>query len=203
MVNNTINISFTGHRGDRLSLRSKSYGYDINSDENKELKKIILKKLIGLVTERNIGIKKVNIYVGGALGTDQVAFEASYALKKKLKDIDVTMRLCIPHPDFNKQWTNASKAVHERHCKLADEVVYVNTIEGYETDNLMSAYQLRNQYMINHGCDVLIAVFDGTSMSGGTYNAISYGQKVCIPIEYINLSYLNQFTNKKKASYFK
>lgn len=73
------------------------------------------------------------------------------------------------------------KVAYEMAVKHADEVVNVSDAEEYPGP---WAYHERNHWMV-HRCNILIAVWDG-SETGGTYECLTYAEKMKTPVYYIN-----------------
>ncbi|MGU8718499.1 SLOG family protein [Clostridium perfringens] len=114
--------SFTGHRCDLL------YGWNIDIKEYKILAQIIAKHCRELIKKKNVS----KFYTGGALGFDTVAFWTINYLKKEFPNIKNV--LCIPFEGYNKNWYNKADIERfHRMLSVADEIIYVNKMPGYET----------------------------------------------------------------------
>ena len=78
---------------------------------------------------------------------------------------------------------------YESQLEWADEVIYVDEIEGYECKNTYvgdyhpAKMDLRNRYMVDNS-DLVIAVWNGTK--GGTCNCVKYAKKKDKSIIFIN-----------------
>ena len=147
--------------------------------------------------------KTINVYTGGALGTDQIAFMAANEFKQKYGNrCNVNNIMCIPNKQYNNNWNASSISIHKQLKVLADNVINVSTIQGYITDNFNGQYDMRNRYMIDKGNDYLIALYDGSS-KGGTYNAIKYAKKQDREIIYLPMDYIDEVANAQPYSFFK
>lgn len=160
---------FTGHRPERL------YGYDLGDKKYQVLAQTLLKKLRYLVKEQNVR----KFYSGGALGLDMVAFFTVEKLKKEYSDLNILNILVVPYEEQSSNWNDQDKERYHRIKKMADEIVYVDTIKEYQVKGdtpigLFSKIKLqkRNEYMVDQ-TNYAIAVWDGKKQ-GGTYNCIEY-----------------------------
>lgn len=159
-----MRIAITGHRPNKLGN-----DYSLNSPLIKNIKKE-LQKLIDHYKE--ISTTPLILISGMALGIDTLW--ALLAIENNLKLIAAIP--CIGQQDMwpmtsqNRYNTILSQPNVERH--------YV-TQQPYS----MGCMQKRNMWMVNE-CDVLIAVFDGTT--GGTYNCVHYAMSQSKTIITIN-----------------
>jgi len=173
------NICFTGHRPEKLG------GYDWNSKKNMLIMKHLSEKIEDMIINRNA---KTFIF-GGALGIDQMAFTAV----KKLQKDDyqyIKMILAVPFENQASKWFNNNDIDrYNFQKKWADEVVYVDTVEGYRFDIVPvgdyhpAKMQLRNRYMVDNS-NIAIAVWNGSK--GGTANCVNYANKLGKEIIIIN-----------------
>jgi uncharacterized phage-like protein YoqJ len=160
---------FTGHRPDK-------YGdYDIKHESNKP----IIKALTNAI-ELVINQEGINRFIsGGALGVDTLAFYSVHKLKEKYEGI--TNILALPFEQQDKIWTSEQKKWYRKMIELADEVIYVDTLEAYKIKDLIvgeyhpAKMQKRNEYMVDHSF-VVIAMWDGSN--GGTGNCVRYARKL-------------------------
>lgn len=160
-INNTC--CFTGHRPTKL------YGYDLNNPNYQ----VLAHKLARVIYSLHIQYGVDTFISGGALGLDTVAFFAVEYVKSK--GYPVKNVLAVPFKGQESRWTAESINRYNRMLKLADTVVYVDTIDGY-TGNYSIAKKLdiRNHYMVDNSKFVVTA-YDGSSR-GGTYNCIKYAE---------------------------
>lgn len=159
---------FTGHRPDKLG------GYDMNNPTILKLKDKLTEVIRHLIVDEGI----TRFITGGALGTDQVAFKRVHDLKADYPHIQNI--LAVPFKDQSAAWPDRSRLLYNKVVELADEVVYVDTLDDYEFDRVpVGAYhaakmQLRNNYMVDNS-RIVIAVYDGTK--GGTENCVKYARR--------------------------
>jgi uncharacterized phage-like protein YoqJ len=160
---------FTGHRPGK-------YGdYDIKHESNKP----IIKALTNAI-ELAINQEGINRFIsGGALGVDTLAFYSVHKLKEKYEG--TTNILALPFEQQDKIWTPEQKKWYRKMIELADEVIYVDTLEAYKIKDLKvgeyhpAKMQKRNEYMVDHSF-VVIAMWDGSN--GGTGNCVRYARKL-------------------------
>ena len=166
-------IAFTGHRPNKLG--GYNWSTPANRDNGLKLKKAILEAI------KNSGDTEFEFYFGGALGTDQMAFEIVDFLQAKHPEWKFTKVLCVPFKDQPNAWIDGSKAKYFEQMGKAEQVVYVDTVEGYAINGIdkdiyhPAKMQKRNEYMVDN-CDLLIALYNGDK-SGGTANCVKYAKK--------------------------
>ena len=163
-----VRVAFTGHRPDKLG-----FGYNVNSEKYNPLKEELRKILLGIELAKG---EIEEAYTGGALGFDWISFIVLESLKDtgwKGKSI-----LAVPFKQQDAKWTEYDAETYRKMKLRADEVVYVDEVEGYQPrNNVVGAYsgakmQLRNMYMVDHA-DVVIACWDRVE-KGGTWNCVEY-----------------------------
>lgn len=160
-------LAFTGHRPQELELT----GFTM---------KEILHKLY-ITIEKMIVEKEYDTFIsGGAIGIDQMAFMCVHWLKEKYPHIRNIM--AIPFEKQDIKWSPKQREEYRKMKALADELIYVDEIEKYQTraKTVIGEYhgskmQLRNMYMVDHA-KLVIAVYNG-ALSGGTFNCIDYAKK--------------------------
>lgn len=150
-------IAVTGHRPNKL------WGYDYWTPKYIELGKQLRQILI----ENQAS----HIISGMALGVDTVF--AMVGLK-----LGIPLECAIPCQGQDSQWIKESKDLYNKILEQCDKVTFVSD-QPYHP----SLMQKRNEYMVDN-CDLLIAVWDGTS--GGTYNCVRYAQSKNKKIIFIN-----------------
>lgn len=150
-------VAFTGHRPDKLG------GYKLPNDTYIR----VCKKIDAALKE----LKPEKVITGMALGVDQWAAMVAYKL-------GLPFTAAIPFEGQEKAWPEASQKTFNLLRRLATEEVIVSS-GGYAANKM----QIRNEWMVDH-CDVLIAIWDGTS--GGTANCIEYAKSVNKQIYYID-----------------
>jgi len=103
---------------------------------------------------------------GMAQGVDIWAGEL--VLEHKYLHPDIHIICALPHPDFQKRWSRDWQQRYNTILSQADLIITVCDSFSY------SAYQKRNEWMVNHSARV-IAVYNGET--GGTRNTIEYAKK--------------------------
>lgn len=175
-------IAFTGHRPKKLG------GYDWKTPKNQRIGRAL--KLTILKEMKSIDEKNFTFYFGGALGTDQMAFELVDFIAKQHPEYNITKVLCVPFRAQPNKWPQASKELFQSQCERAEKVVYVDEEANYRLKNYVEGIYhpeklfKRNEYMVDN-CDTLIAVFNGEQQSG-TASCIKYADKHDKHVIYIN-----------------
>lgn len=163
MFNIDNTCCFTGHRPNKL------YGYDLKNKNYQVLAHKLARIIYNLYTKYSVD----NFITGGALGLDTVAFFAVEYVKSK--GYPVKNILAVPFKGQEGRWNAESVDRYNRMLKLADKVVYVDTIDGYTGNyNIAKKLDIRNHYMVDNSKFVVTA-YDG-SKKGGTYNCIKYAE---------------------------
>lgn len=155
-------IAITGHRPNKL------WGYSLNHYKYKLLSDRIIE-----VFNENDGTHAIS---GVALGVDTVYALAILDLKKYRED--VTLECAVPCLNHSSKWFGESIKMYNDILEMSDKVTLVSNIEYNH-----SVMQKRNEYMVDE-CDVLIAVWDGTS--GGSANCVRYAERMGKRIIIIN-----------------
>lgn len=150
-------IAVTGHRPNKL------WGYDYWTPKYIELGRKLRQILIDYSPDFIIS--------GMALGVDTVF--AMVGLK-----LGIPLECAIPCQGQDSQWIKESQDLYKSILSRAQKITFVSD-QPYHP----SLMQLRNQYMVD-SCDLLIAVWDGTS--GGTANCVRYAQSKNKQIIFIN-----------------
>lgn len=150
-------VAFTGHRPEKIG------GYKLPNPT-----------YLHVYKEIESTLKKLNpdkVISGMALGVDQIAAYIAYKLK-------IPFIAAVPFEGQEKAWPFKSQHIYKILLKNAIETVIV-------CDGGYAGYKLqkRNEWMVDH-CDILIAVWDGTS--GGTANCVNYAQSVNKEIIFID-----------------
>ncbi|WP_394863333.1 SLOG family protein [Paraclostridium bifermentans] len=166
-VNRNGSAAFTGPRPKNLGH------YDLNHPSNVKIYNSVYDLCKTLYNTEYIK----NYYCGGAQGFDTIAFLAVYKLKTLYKDIKITIAVpCKSQPDM---WPKDARIMYYNMLKLADEVVYVDTLEDYHFAPVNigeyhpAKMQARNQYMVDNAGTV-ITYHDGSA--GGTANCLNYAR---------------------------
>ena len=106
------------------------------------------------------------------------------SLKKKYKNLRLVC--VIPFLEHNKAVKNDWKKRYDKVIFNCDEIVYSS--DEYQ----ISAFQIRNIYMVDHS-DIVITWYDG--QKGGTKNTLTYAQKEGKNIINLNKEYSKEFKN--------
>lgn len=149
-----MKIAVTGHRPHKL------WGYNLNHDKYNKLKSML--KAILLEEEAELSIS------GMALGVDTVFALATLELRDL--GLPIELECAIPCRNHSSKWFDSSVKVYNAILEQAD---YETLVSDCEYNN--HVMQIRNVYMVDN-CDVLIAVWDGTS--GGTANCVKYAESI-------------------------
>lgn len=157
-----MKIAITGHRPNKLGN-----DYDLKSP-------LILKikdKIQSIIDHEILQFKDITLITGMALGIDTLF--AKIAIESKLPFI-----AAIPFEGQEKMWPTKSQSLYyDIRSKASSTRVICDG--GYSPQKM----QIRNEWMVNN-CDLLIAVWDGTS--GGTANCVKYAESVGKQIIRIN-----------------
>lgn len=192
-------IAFTGHRPDKL------YGYDLKNDKYLKLNKFLEKLLEEKITNEGYD----TFISGGALGFDTVAFLSVKNLKKKYPNIKNI--IAVPFENQHSKWSLKDVNLYNWMKGVADEVIFVDSLEEYNRTNAnvgmfhKDKLMIRNEYMVDNA-DLLIAVWDGNNKSG-TANCIKYAKNklynptIAINPDTLEISYLDNL-NKEEISLF-
>ena len=175
-------ICFTGHRPNKL------YGYDLEHPNYNNLKENIYFETLKLIQEKDVD----KVITGGALGLDTLAFYTVENINSTFKEkYEIKNKLAVPFKNQPNAWfRQKDKDRYNEMKEIADEVVYVDTLEKYKISNIReeeyhpAKMQKRNEYMVDNS-DIVIAVWNGDK-KGGTWNCIKYAQKLGKEIIYIN-----------------
>ena len=152
-------LAVTGHRPDKLG------GYDFYNPVRVWIREQLRHKLIAH--------KPSYIISGMALGVDQDW--AHVGLEQ-----GIPFLAAIPFVGQESAWPAESKRYYKELLACANWLQVVSD-GGYAAWKM----QRRNEWMVDH-CDLLIAVWDGSS--GGTGNCVRYAKKVNRPYERIDPS---------------
>ena len=148
---------FTGHRPQKLTRPID----DIKVDLENEILHAISDGYTTFIT-------------GMAYGTDIWAGNIVVRLKDRFPDLKLIA--AVPFPGFSDGWDDEWKAKYGKLLSAAD---LVQTIAAEYSEE---AYQLRNQWMVDHSSKV-IAVYDWKP--GGTRNTINYARKNGVFVRYL------------------
>lgn len=158
-----MRIAITGHRPNKLGN-----DYDLTSDLVNE----VALKLQQLISQ----YKPTSMISGMALGIDMLW--AKLAISEGIR-----LTAAIPCINQDKMWVQESKDLYYKILK--HPLCSIHYVSDKEYD--LKCMNERNEWMVDN-CDLLIAVWDGTS--GGTANCIKYAVKKKKQIIYIDLKEL-------------
>lgn len=142
-------VAFTGHRPNKLG------GYDEPNPVRDQIRAALRELLAELHPAKAIS--------GMALGVDQWAAEMCI-------ELEIPFIAAVPFDGQEDRWPPWSREKYAKLLKESCEMVKVCSA-GYAPEKM----QKRNEWMVDH-CDVLIAVWDGTS--GGTANCVRYAESI-------------------------
>lgn len=162
-----MNIAITGHRPNKLGN-----DYALTSPLILRIKEEIIK----IIDHRILQFKDIKLITGMALGIDTLFAKIAIELK-------IPFIAAIPCIGQESKWPQKSKDIYNQLLSQAYEIVRVTTDEYTPT-----CMQKRNQWMVDN-CNLLIAVWDGTS--GGTGNCVKYTQSIKKDIIIIDPKTLN------------
>jgi uncharacterized phage-like protein YoqJ len=147
-------VAVTGHRPNKIG------GYDYYHPQREWIRARMRDALRELTPTKTIS--------GMALGVDQDFAQVSIELA-------IPFIAAVPFIGQDDRWPSSSQEYYWWLMWRADEVVAV-TPGVYTRTNKQAReeMQIRNQWMVNH-CDVLIAIWDGSS--GGTGNCVRYAER--------------------------
>ena len=164
-----MKIAITGHRPNKLGN-----DYDLVSPLILSIKKYIVNYIKGGVLHNELmGVTLTpTLITGMALGIDTLF--AEIAIENNMPFI-----AAIPCKNQWSMWPN--KSVERYNRILSNPLCTIVNVSDKPYDSV--CMQNRNVYMVNN-CDILIAVWDGTS--GGTANCVKYAKSINKDIIYIN-----------------
>lgn len=149
---------FTGHRPEKLGC-----------DEAEAV------KLLGGAISDAYAAGYRTFISGMARGVD--IWAAELVLKERRTHPGIHLICALPHPDFETRW----RAEWQR--RYRDVLVAADLVKTICPSFSMSAYQKRNEWMVDHSSRI-IAFYNGAP--GGTANTISYAQKRGVEIIIVN-----------------
>lgn len=159
-----MKIAITGHRPNKLGN-----DYNLTSPLLMSIKETIMDVLRSECED----LEKLTLISGMALGIDTLF--ANIAIENNIPFI-----ASIPCQGQASVWSSETREKWNELLSKACEVVNVSGKILYEPYMM----QKRNEWMVNN-CDILIAVWDGTS--GGTKNCIDYAISKSKRIVYIDI----------------
>lgn len=162
---------FTGHRPNNKYM----FGYDLKHPGYKPIIEKITEIAEMVINKEGI----TRFLTRGALGIDTISFWCIHKLKEKyphIKNIVV-----VPFKNQPIKWNENDKKWYRKMLKMADEVIYVDELEGYEVKDIpvgeyhVAKMDLGNKYMVKN-TKITIGYFDGSK--GGTANCMRDANKI-------------------------
>lgn len=150
-------VAITGHRPDSIPG-----GYQMNSPEWAWIAERLSEELES--TDRIIS--------GMALGVDQLAVGVALA-----KGIPFTA--AVPLKGQESKWPINSQKKYFDLLAKAEDVIYVDQVDGYRSATYKEKMFARNRFMVDHASEVL-AVFNGSP--SGTMYTVNYALSEKIPV---------------------
>ncbi len=144
---------FTGHRPDKLKIPEK------------QLAELLEREIRGAVDRQF-----TTFITGMAKGTDLIA--AEIVLRLREQDSRLKLIAALPYPDFGLHWGGGWTERFQHVLTAADLTRTICPHFSY------SAYQARNEWMVNHSA-LVIAVFN--EESGGTKNTLDFAKRSQVP----------------------
>lgn len=174
-----MKIAITGHRPNKLGN-----DYNLTSPLLMSIKETIMDVLISECEN----LKELTLISGMALGIDTLF--ANIAIENNIPFI-----ASIPCQGQASVWSSETREKWNELLSKACQVVNVSGKILYEPYMM----QKRNEWMVNN-CDILIAVWDGTS--GGTKNCIDYAISKNKRIVYVDIKDLGNIKIIREKSLF-
>mgnify|MGYP001607317068 CR=1 FL=1 len=144
-------ISFTGHRPIKLG------GYKLPNTIKDKIQSYLVEIIGKLQPDKAIS--------GMALGVDQWAAETCI-------NLSLPFVAAVPFIGQDQVWPPESQIIYRQLSAQACEKVIVCE-GGYSAEKM----QIRNEWLVDI-CDILLAVFNQSETSGGTFNCISYASSI-------------------------
>lgn len=157
--------SFTGHRPSYFC-----FGYNESDEKCIQLKYILKKAILFLVTKKNIKV----FNTGMAIGFDMWAAEMVIEVKKEFPD--VKLMAYLPTDEPNNKWPKETINRYNYILSQCDEVFILNS---QNTQSVKKSMLYRNRALVDNCC-CIITCYDGKS--SGTGYTINYAKQKNIPI---------------------
>lgn len=167
-IGNQLIIAVTGHRGDKLG------GWDNGSRVNQAIQKR-LENYLSRIAHENPN-REVVAVTGMALGADTLWALAAINVRQQYPNVKI--HAAVPFHGQEKVWPEPSQLIYNDILRQVDSIHYVVESNGKKLTKgeAASAMHKRNEYMCNIA-ETLIAVYDGLSQSGGTYECLKYAKQ--------------------------
>lgn len=151
------------------------YGYDTDNEKYALLNKRIENLLVKLIEEKGV----TTFITGGSLGFDKMVYYIVDSLKSKYPHIK--NKLALPFLSQDSNWSDNCKADYRYMKYNADDLIYVDDIDEYNTTNVSKGsfhkdkLRIAHEYMIDNS-DVLVVLYRGEGKNGISY-CIDYANK--------------------------
>lgn len=176
-------LTVTGHRPQKISRDL----FEWDKPLSERYIDFFMKYILNYVQETD---SEVICRSGMALGIDTLFAIAAIRLKKS--GYLVKLECCIPCIKQYSKWNPSAVDLYHKILAEADLVTYVSK-EPYTAWCMND----RNEYMVDNGCNRVLAVWDGTK--GGTGNCVQYAIKQQVPIIVVTpIKQINQEFEMKK-----
>lgn len=163
--------TITGHQPQRFKFKyNEHYKLCI------KIKKALTAEIINFY---NQGVRI--FWVGGSIGVDTWAGEIIIDLKKQKEYEDMRLCVALPFPDFKERYDARQQTRLRDILRVCDEQIITSEEESER------AYQIRNEYMVNHSDCVLAVCDNGCVIRSGTGMTVNYAiKKRELPITFIH-----------------
>lgn len=167
-IENQLIIALTGHRGDKLG------GWDNGSRLNQAIQKRLENYLSRVAFENPT--REIVAVTGMALGADTLWALAAINVRQQYPNVKI--HAAVPFHGQEKVWPEPSQLIYNDILRQVDSIHYVVESNGKKMEKWEAAAAMhkRNEYMCNIA-EILIAVYDGVSKSGGTYECLKYAKQ--------------------------
>lgn len=167
-IGNQLIIALTGHRGDKLG------GWDNGSTLNQAIQRR-LEGYIARMAKEN-PTREVVIVTGMALGADTLWALAAINVRQHFSNVKI--HAAVPFHGQEKIWPQPSQDIYNDILSKVNSIHYIVESNGKKMSKREAAMAMhaRNEYMCNIA-EILVAVYDGVSSSGGTYECLKYAKQ--------------------------
>ncbi len=151
------------------------YGFDMGNVNYKKLFIKVKEMIIKLIEEKGV----TDFYTAGSLGFDKIVFFVVEEVKKSYPHIK--NRLAIPFEEQDSKWYSNDLKDYQYMKSIADSVVYVDTIDGYMSNDVPIGKFGKNKlkychnYMIDNSNYII--VLDKGDDDIGVGQVVSYAKK--------------------------
>jgi uncharacterized phage-like protein YoqJ len=150
------------------------------------------------------GVTEFHFVMGGAIGIDQMAFQAVWDLREALgAKYTIKIIVSVPFENQDSRWGPKDCDRYREQLALADNCIYVDGIPAYQVPGVefgefhKKKLLDRNKHMVNMA-DLMIAVWNGRQ--GGTSHCINYANSRNVPVVIIKpMTHRDILINKTKG----